>query len=234
MPFLIAIDGPAGAGKSTVARQVALRLRLTYIDTGAMYRAVALRATQAEIDLRDTARLVALSQHTHIQLSPLTPEGKQSVLVDGQDETLTIRTPEVSQATSKISAVAEVRKIVVEQQRRVAQESERGVVLEGRDIGTVVFPHAQAKIFLTASPGERAKRRFEELKQRGVESDFNTVLREQEERDKRDSERETAPLKPAPDSRILLTDGLTIPEVVEQIVTYCYERGFPPQVEPTR
>lgn len=226
MPFLVAIDGPAGAGKSTVARQVALRLNLTYIDTGAMYRSVALRALQSQLDLCDITSLVKLTRATHIHISPLSKEGQQTVTVDGRDETQAIRTPEVSQATSQISAIPDVRLVVLEQQRRVAEEAPHGVVLEGRDIGTVVFPYAQVKIFLTASPEERAKRRFVELQQRGIESDIATVLRDQEERDKRDSERAVAPLKPALDAILLATDGLTIPEVVEHILEHCLSRGF--------
>lgn len=226
MPFLVAIDGPAGAGKSTVARQVALRLHFTYIDTGAMYRAVALRALQHNLNVCDTTALVSLAQKTHIRLSELNAQGKQTVIVDGIEETEAIRTPEVSQATSQISALPEVRLVVLDQQRRVAAEALIGAVLEGRDIGTVVFPHAQVKIFLTASPEERAKRRFKELQQRGIACDLQTVLQEQEERDRRDSERAVAPLKPAPDAIHLSTDGLTISQVVAQIVQHCVAKGF--------
>jgi cytidylate kinase len=228
MTFILAIDGPAGAGKSTVARQVALRLNLTYIDTGAMYRSVALNALQNRIALEDTAALISLSNATRIHLEPLSKMGTQTVYLNGADVSQAIRTPEVSQATSRISAIPEIRRIVVAEQRRMGEESERGVVLEGRDIGTVVFPHANLKIFLTASPVERAKRRHEELLAKGTEIDFETVLRDQEERDDRDTHRTVAPLIAAEDAVSLSTDGLSISQVVDIIIQHCQERGVPP------
>ncbi len=230
MTFILAIDGPAGAGKSTVARQVALRLRLTYIDTGAMYRVVALNALQNRVPLDDTDALIALSNETRIHLEPLSETGTQVVCMNGNDVSQVIRTPQVSQATSRISAIPEIRRIVVAEQRRMGEESKRGVVLEGRDIGTVVFPYANLKIFLTASPVERAKRRHEELLAKWMDSDFETVLHDQEERDARDTQRTVAPLVAAEDAVSISTDGLTIPQVVDRILQYCAERGASPPI----
>jgi cytidylate kinase len=218
MPLTVAIDGPAGSGKSTVARRVAAALGFTYIDTGAMYRSLAWKALQTGADSQDEAALAALARATRVSLSPLSADGKQQVVVDGEDVTAAIRTPEVSQLTSVISALSAVRRIVVDQQRRLGAEAARGVVLEGRDIGTVVFPDAEVKIFLTASPEERARRRMAELRERGTQADYAQVLAEQRERDARDSQRADSPLKAAPDAVLLDTDGLAIDEVVARIL----------------
>jgi cytidylate kinase len=229
MPLTVAIDGPAGSGKSTVARRVAAALGFTYIDTGAMYRSLALRALQTGVDSRDEAALAALAQTMRISFSPLTREGKQQVVVDGEEVTAAIRTPEVSQLTSMISALPAVRRIIVAQQRRMGAEAARGVVLEGRDIGTVVFPDAGVKIFLTASPEERARRRLAELRAQGAQSDYAQVLAAQQERDARDSQRADSPLKAAPDAVLIDTDGLTIDEVVARILARIAEMGVRPQ-----
>jgi cytidylate kinase len=226
MTFTVAIDGPAGAGKSTVARRVAMRLDLVYIDTGAMYRAIALAALRQGIAPDDAESLAQLARETRIRLSPLDAEGCQTVHLNDAEVTQEIRAPEVSQATSRISAIPAVRATIVEQQRRIGSESRRGVVLEGRDIGTVVFPNAPLKIFLSANPEERARRRYAELKEKGVETDYETVLREQQERDNRDSHREVAPLIPAPDAVQIPTDALSVEEVVERILALCCERGY--------
>ncbi len=194
MPLTIAIDGPAGAGKSTVARRVASALHLTYIDTGAMYRAVAWKALQTGVDITDAEALASLAQSLNLQFSVLTPDMRQTVQVDGEDVTDAIRTPHVSSITSTISAFPALRRVIVEQQRRLGQSDARGVVLEGRDIGTVVFPDAQVKIFLTASDEERARRRVEDLQAKGMTVDYAQTLAEQRERDNRDSHRADSPL----------------------------------------
>ncbi|MBC7526604.1 MAG: (d)CMP kinase [Chthonomonadaceae bacterium] len=224
MGFIVAIDGPAGAGKSTVAKRVATELECTYLDTGAMYRSIALVAQRQGISPIDEASLVSLARITRISFSPLTPDGFQRVEVNSEEVTAEIRTPEVSQLTSKISSIGLVREVVLEQQRRIAYEAPAGVVLEGRDIGTVVFPYADLKIFLTAGEEERARRRYEELKAQGMDISFLAALEDQRERDRRDSEREVAPLRPAEDSVTVVTDGLTVSEVVERILSLCRER----------
>jgi cytidylate kinase len=220
MPFLIAIDGPAGAGKSVVARQVAMRLVFTYLDTGAMYRAVAWKALRTGTAAEEEAALAELARSMTLDFSPLTPEGTQTVTVDGRDVTAAIRLPEISGLTSQISALPAVRRVIVEQQRRIAQSAERGVVLEGRDIGTVVFPEAPLKIFLTASPEERARRRVAELQAKGLPVDYARTLAEQKERDARDSRRADSPLAQASDAIVLDTDGLSIEEVVATILEW--------------
>ncbi len=224
MTVTVAIDGPAGAGKSTVAKQVAAALDYLYLDTGAMYRAVAWRALQASIADDDAEALAAAALALTLTLSPLNAQGAQTVTVDGVDVTDAIRTPEVSSLTSTISALPALRRVLVERQRRMGREAERGVVLDGRDIGTVVFPNAEVKVFLTASAEERARRRCDELNQRGLSANFAQVLREQIERDTRDSQREESPLAAAPDAVLLNTDGLTAAAVAERIIALCRAR----------
>ena len=221
MTITVAIDGPAGAGKSTVAKQVAAALAFTYIDTGAMYRAVAWKALQTDIAADNADALTEIAQKITLFLSPLDSEGKQTVSVDGADVTALIRTPEVSALTSTISALSPLRRVLVECQRKMGRENAAGVVLDGRDIGTVVFPSADVKIFLTASAEERARRRYEELRGRGLPADFHQVLTEQIERDTRDSQREDSPLVIAADATLLNTDGLTAEAVAEQIIALC-------------
>jgi cytidylate kinase len=200
--MVIAIDGPAGAGKSSVARAAAERLGFTYLDTGAMYRAVAYRAKDAA-DPAEVARSVKL-------------ELGDRVRVDGEDVTERIREPWVSEASSRVSADPGVREALVEQQRRILGHGDW--VAEGRDIGTVVAPDAEVKVFLTAAPEERARRRAAELG-----TDAAVVLREQTMRDERDRTREHAPLAPAVDAVPVDTTGLSLEEVVEQIVTLAVE-----------
>ncbi len=230
MGVIVAIDGPAGAGKSTVAKRVATELGYTYLDTGAMYRSIALLSLETATDPADVEALTRLALQTHIAFSDLSRDGLQRVIVNQKEVTAEIRTPEISQLTSIISAVPSVRAIVVEQQRRIAREAKLGVVLEGRDIGTVVFPEADIKIFLTAGEEERARRRHQELEAKGVEISFETALEDQRERDRRDTEREAAPLRPAEDSIPVLTDGLTVAEVVEYILAICQTRLFKQEV----
>jgi CMP/dCMP kinase len=200
--MVIAIDGPAGAGKSTVARAAAERLGFTYLDTGAMYRAVA-AAAEGGGDAAEIARAARF-------------ELGERVLLDGEDLTERIREPWVSEAASRVSSDPAVREALVEQQRRLLAEGDW--VAEGRDIGTIVAPSAEVKIYLTADPAERARRRAAEL---GTDPDV--VLREQAMRDERDRNRAVAPLVPAPDAVPVDTTGLTFDEVVEQIVTLAVE-----------
>lgn len=221
MPLIVAIDGPAGVGKSTVARRVAGELDFTYLDTGAMYRSVAWKVACLKSGIPDPESLARTAASLSIQFSPVDSEGNQRVIVDNQDVTNAIRTNEISQLTSSISAVPEVRRVVVEQQRMLGRSALRGIVLEGRDIGTVVFPEANIKVFLTASAEERARRRTQELEARGTPVPFETVLQEQRERDRRDSTRADSPLVAAHDAVQINTDGLSIDCVVEQILSLC-------------
>jgi cytidylate kinase len=200
--MVIAIDGPAGAGKSSVARAAAERLGFTYLDSGAMYRAVAFRTG-------DNGDAVAIARSARIELG-------ERVTLDGEDVTERIREPWVSEAASRVSSDRAVREALVEQQRRILADGDW--VAEGRDIGTVVAPDAEVKVFLTADPQERARRRAAELG-----SDVEVVLREQAMRDERDRSREVSPLAPAPDAVPVDTTGLTLDQVVEQIVMLAVE-----------
>ncbi len=201
---IVAIDGPAGAGKSTVARSVAGRLGYLYIDTGAMYRAVALWAIQNGVGLDDLHRLEQLARQARIEFS----EGR--VLLNGADVTAAIREPEIGQAASRVAACGGVRRAMREEQRRIA--AAHSAVMEGRDIGTVVFPDAQVKIYLDADPAERARRRAAET---GLAAE--QVARQLADRDHRDRTRAEAPLTQAPDAEYLDTSGLT-PEQVEEAI----------------
>ena len=208
----VAIDGPAGSGKSTVARKLAQRLGYTYIDTGAMYRAVAYRALQASLDVcSDGAEIARLAGRLHFEFRRV--GGEQHLFTDGEDVEEAIRRPEVGNLSSPVSAISGVREHLVAVQRRMAAEG--GVVMEGRDIGTVVLPEADVKVFVTASAEERARRRQGQLREQGLESDFDEILREQQQRDERDSTRLVAPLRQAPDAHKLVTDDMTEDEVVD-------------------
>lgn len=206
---ILAIDGPAGAGKSTVARTVARALNWRYVNTGAIYRTVALMAAQrsleAEIDIAKA--LVTLN---------MAFDGDR-VLLEGEDVSELIRSPENGQRASVVSAMPSIRAGLLDLQRRIALEDPRGAVLEGRDIGTVVFPDAGTKIFLTASAEVRARRRNKELEAKGDSRSYEEILKEIQIRDKRDSEREIAPLKPADDSVTVDTTGKSIEQVVSEI-----------------
>jgi cytidylate kinase len=218
-PFIVAIDGPAGAGKSTASRRVAARLGFAMVDTGAIYRAVALAATRAGVALDDDAALGALLPAVEIRFAPA-PAGGQRVLLGRDDVSQEIRTPPMSLGASKVSARPVVRAGLLELQRRLAlAPGSAGAVLEGRDIGTVVFPDADAKFFLTASPEERARRRHAELRAKGDPSTFEEVLADQLRRDRDDSERSVAPLRPAPDALVLDTSGVPLDAVVERLVS---------------
>lgn len=207
---IVAIDGPAGAGKSTVARRVAERLGFIRVDTGAIYRSVALLAQ--ERGLRGEAEIAELAEGL-----PLRFEGER-VLVGPRDVSRAIREPEVSQAASVVSAMPRVRAALLELQRRIARAHPGGAVMEGRDIGTVVFPDAEVKVFLTASVLERARRRHEELAERGVPQPLEDVKREIEARDARDEGRAAAPLRRAEDAVLVDTTGKSVDAVVDEIV----------------
>ena len=212
--IIIAIDGPVGSGKSTLAKRVAELLRYTYIDTGAMYRAVALKALQSGVALSAEKELEELARKTRIDLH--SHGGKQTVLLDSEDVTLEIRTPEVAQSASKIAVNAGVRRVLVAEQRRAGEQG--GVVMEGRDIGSVVFPEAQLKIFLTASPETRAQRRFREHQQKGDAINFERTLEEVHERDLRDRERSTSPLVRAPEAVVVDSTAMDPEEVARLVV----------------
>ena len=212
MPPIVAIDGPAGAGKSTVARQLARRLGFAMIDTGAIYRSVALAAQRAGVDWEDDEALGKLLDQG-LGLSFFDTDG---VALRGEDVTAAIRAPEISRGASVVSARPIVREKLLGLQRDLGRGAARGAVLEGRDIGTVVFPDAQVKFFLTASAEARALRRHAELREKGLSVGLGEVLSEQKIRDKADREREIAPLKPAEDAILVDTTGLDLGEVVDR------------------
>jgi cytidylate kinase len=214
--WIIAIDGPVGSGKSTLARRVAELMGYVYIDTGAMYRAVALKALRLGISLDADAELEALAQLTRIDLRAEASGGTQRILLDDEDVTTAIRTPEVSQAASKVAVNAGVRHVLVAEQRRAGIAG--GVVMEGRDIGSVVFPEAELKIFLTASPETRANRRWREHQQKGDAIDLATTLDEIRERDKRDVGRATSPLVRAADAVVVDSTAMEPEEVAKLVV----------------
>ncbi|HXO44893.1 MAG TPA: (d)CMP kinase [Candidatus Cybelea sp.] len=221
--LIIAIDGPVGSGKSTLARRVAALMGYTYIDTGAMYRSVALKAQRRGVPLEASKELASLASETRIDLRQQNPaaEGPQQVLLDGEDVTALIRSPEVAQAASKVAMVAGVRKVLVAEQRRAGELG--GVVMEGRDIGSVVFPDAQLKIFLTASPEIRAERRWREHQQKGDAIDLARTLEEVHERDRRDRERASSPLVRAKDSVVVDSTAMEAEEVARLVVLLANE-----------
>ncbi len=218
--MIIAIDGPVGSGKSTIAKLVAQKLGFTYIDTGAMYRAVALKIIKTKTPLK-VSEIVKMMENTKIDLVQ-TEEGLK-VYLDGEDVTEEIRTEDVAKLASQIARYGEIRKRLVQFQRKLGERA-GNVVIEGRDTGTVIFPNAELKIYLTASPEERARRRYEQLKEKGFNVPFEHLVEKIKERDKMDMEREESPLKPAEDSVIIDTTDKTIDEVVEMIINLAKER----------
>jgi cytidylate kinase len=225
--LIIAVDGPAGSGKSSIARRVAGLLGYLYLDSGAMYRALALKALQRKIPLGDDVRLEVLAKETHIELKPPTPEQetagiKNRVFLDGAEVTQTIRTVEAAQAASRLATVAGVRKVLVAEQQRAGEGG--GVVMEGRDIGTVVFPNAELKIFLDASPEVRAERRWKEHQEKGDQFTLADVLEEVHERDRRDRERKVSPLVRAADAVLVDNTAMGIEETARLIVMLAQER----------
>ncbi len=216
--MIIAIDGPAGSGKSTVAKLVAKKLGFSYIDTGAMYRAVAYKVIKENIPLE---RLPEILENLDLKLLD-TNEGVK-VILDGEDITDKIRTEQIGKKASQIAKIPEVRKKLVQLQRKLGLKA-KNAVLEGRDIGTVVFPDAQLKIFLTASAKERARRRYNQLREKGLKISYDEILKAVIERDKTDMERKESPLKPAEDAVIIDTTNKTIDEVVQMIINIAKER----------
>jgi len=214
----IAIDGPAGAGKSTVAKLVAEKLGLLYVDTGAMYRALTWKAMQQGVALADEVELTRLACTTEIQLFQ-SDSGPLRVVCDSEDVTEEIRLPQVSGNVSRVASYPLVRKRMVELQQKIAAVG--GVIMDGRDIGTHVLPAARYKFFLSASLEERAKRRWQELCNSGKAMDYEELRRQIAERDNQDENRETAPLAAAPDAVLIDTGGLSIPEVVNKILQAC-------------
>ena len=213
--YNIAIDGPAGAGKSTIAKMAAKKLDFIYVDIGAMYRAMALYFLRREIDAKDEKKIAEACEHINVTIAY--QEGEQQVLLNGENVNAFIRTEEVSMMTSNTSKYPAVREKLLYLQRELAAAN--NVIMDGRDIGTCVLPDAELKIYLTASASERAKRRYLEQKERGVESDLAQIERDIIARDEQDMNREIAPLKQAEDAIYLDTSDMTIEEVVTKIVS---------------
>ena len=210
----VAIDGPAGAGKSTIAKAVAKKLGFIYVDTGALYRTIALNAVRNGVaDDRDG--IVKMLDNTDVKLG-FSDDGTQCVYLNGEDVSSLIRTPEISMGASKVSAIPEVRAFLLDLQRDIAKEND--VIMDGRDIATVVLPNANVKIFLFASPECRAQRRYKELIEKGENVTFDEVLSDVNQRDYQDSHREIAPLKPTDESVMADTSALTLEESIELII----------------
>ena len=218
--FSVALDGPSGSGKSTVAKLLAKKFNILYLDTGAMYRACALKAISMGVDVQDNIAVNALMQSLNLEI--VYQDGTQHTILDGKDVSEDIRRPEVSMAASKISALQCVREKMVEMQRRIA--SEQSCVLDGRDIGSFVLPKAEFKFYVTATSEVRAKRRYDELKAKGFQVDLKALQKEIEERDRNDSTREFSPLKQAEDAVLVDTSGLSVDEVVQTICSKIQEK----------
>ena len=218
--FHIAIDGPAGAGKSSIAKEAARRLGFVYVDTGALYRAIGLSAIRSGIDVHDRAAVIGLLAGIDVDLAYV--NGEQKVLLCGEDVSGEIRTEAVSMAASAVSALPEVREFLLELQRDLARRND--VVMDGRDIGTVVLPDAGCKIFLTATAEERAMRRYKELKAKGIDAVYEAVLEDLKKRDYDDSHRDIAPLKLADDGIEVDTTEIDLDEAVNRVVRIAKER----------
>ena len=214
--MIIAIDGPSGAGKSTLGKMLAKKLNLLYLDTGAMYRAVALAVNRAGVPYRDIDRIADIAENARIEL--VGEPDAMKVFLDGDDVSVDIRTLDAAQAASVVSTISEVRRIMVEHQRFIGESAPNGCVLEGRDIGSVVFPKADIKFFLTATPEARARRRYMEDQSKGRISSYENTLAEINERDERDVSREDSPLTIADDAVVIDTSELDLSEVFEAML----------------
>ena len=217
----IAIDGPSGSGKSTISRKAAEKFGFIYVDTGAIYRTIGLATKIRGVSLDDTAAVVALLPTLEIELK-YNDAGEQHMYLDGNDVSRDIRLPEVSMLASKVSAIPEVRAFLVDMQRGMAEKYD--VIMDGRDIGTVILPNADLKIFLTADVRDRARRRYEELRAKGMEKPFDEVLAEMEQRDEQDTQRAAAPLKAAEDAVLLDTSGNTLEESIDEVCRLISEK----------
>lgn len=217
MSYQIAIDGPAGAGKSTIAKIVAAKKGFIYVDTGAMYRAMAIFLLENKVDVNDEASVSEICQKANVELK--FSDGTQQVYLNGRNVTSMLRTEEVGNAASTSSKYAKVRERLTVLQKKIAEEN--SVVMDGRDIGTVVLPNANVKIFLTASSAVRAKRRYDELLAKGQEADLKKIEEDIVKRDEQDSSRANAPLKQAEDAYLVDSSDLSIDEVAEKILGYC-------------
>jgi len=220
MAINIAVDGPAGAGKSTVSRGAAKKLGFIYVDTGALYRAVGLNALRLGIDTKDIEAVGASLANAKVELK--FTDGEQKVYLNGEDVSEAIRTPEASMAASNVSAIPAVRDFLFELQRDIARNN--NCLMDGRDIGTVVLPWAQIKLFLTASPEERAMRRYKELAAKGQPEDYDKVLEEMKQRDYNDSHRAIAPLKPAEDAVLMDTSGQSLEQSIDAVTSLIKDR----------
>lgn len=209
----VAIDGPAGAGKSTIAKAAAKQLNYIYVDTGALYRTIAYNAVKKNV-VDDTNAVIALLNDTKVELKYI--DGVQAVFLNGEDVSAYIRTPEISMGASKVSAIPEVRAFLLSLQQEIAKEND--VIMDGRDIATVVLPNADVKIFLFASPECRAQRRYKELVEKGENVKYEDVLADVNQRDYQDSHREIAPLKPSEDSIMLDTSKLNLDESIQLVI----------------
>lgn len=217
MGYNVAIDGPAGAGKSTIAKLVAKKKGYVYVDTGAFYRALAVYFLDKGIQAGETEKIIRACESAEVTIRY--EEGIQQVYLNGENVTARLRNEEVGNMASKSSSIPEVRSKLLELQRNLAREQD--VIMDGRDIGTCVLPDADVKVYLTASVETRAKRRFDELSEKGVSCDFDEIARDIEERDRRDMTRKTAPLKQAEDAHLVDSSDMTIDEVVSAIIGLC-------------
>ena len=217
--YSIAIDGPAGAGKSTIAKMVAKKIQFVYVDTGAMFRSMALYMIRNQVDMEDLSAVSAACEKIAITIEY--QDGEQQMLLNDENVSKLIRTEEVGNAASKIAVYAPVRTKLLQLQRNLAKQ--QNVIMDGRDIGTAVLPDAQTKIYLTASSKERARRRVEQLAQNGVQADFDEVEADIIKRDEQDMNREIAPLKKADDATVIDSSDMTIEEVVDAIIS-CYKK----------
>ena len=221
MGMIITVDGPSGAGKGTLCYALAEKLGFALLDSGAIYRVTALAALKRAVDLNDEFQLAELARNLNIEFLPV--DGEVNIMLDGMNVSSLIRTQEVAEAASKIAVFPQVRAALLQLQQDFAKNE--GLIADGRDMGTVVFPNAQVKLFLDASAEERAKRRYKQLQNKGINGNFAQILAEIQERDFRDRNREVAPLKPADDAFLLDSTTLSIDEVIAQALAYIQQKA---------